>query len=85
MKAPARFDRRTLLRGAAAALASGPAWSQAAAFPKHRHCVADRFNFIGVGYNTHLVKQDVPKSYLDLGHLRSAGRVNATACRPASL
>ena len=48
----------------------------AAAFPKHRHWVADRFNFFVVAYNTKLVKADeVPNSYADLVHPRFAGRV----------
>ncbi|HET9822229.1 MAG TPA: extracellular solute-binding protein [Burkholderiaceae bacterium] len=47
-----------------------------AAFPKHRHYVADRFNFFTIGYNTNLVKPDeVPNSYLDLLHPRFAGKV----------
>lgn len=47
-----------------------------AAFPKHRHYVADRFNFFVIGYNTNLVKPDeVPNSYQDLVHPRFAGRV----------
>lgn len=47
-----------------------------AAFPKHRHYVADRFNFFVIGYNTNLVKpEEVPNSYLDLAHPRFAGRV----------
>jgi iron(III) transport system substrate-binding protein len=29
-----------------------------AAFPKHRHYVADRFNFFTIGYNTNLVKPE---------------------------
>ena len=34
-----------------------------AAFPKHRHYVADRFNFFTLGYNTNLVKPaEVPNS-----------------------
>lgn len=38
-----------------------------AAFPKHRHYVATRFNFFTIGYNTNLVKpEDVPNSYADL-------------------
>src|SRR5712664_2878308 len=38
-----------------------------AAFPKHRHYVADRFNFFPIGYNTNLVKPDeVPRSYEEL-------------------
>ena len=48
----------------------------AAAFPRHRHYVADRFNFFTIGYNTNLVKADeVPNSYEDLVHPRWAGRV----------
>jgi len=48
----------------------------AAAFPKHRHYVADRFNFFTIGYNTNLVKpEEVPNSYEDLVHPRWAGRV----------
>lgn len=47
-----------------------------AAFPKHRHWIADRFNFFTIGYNTNLVKpEEVPKSYEDLVHPRWAGRV----------
>lgn len=47
-----------------------------AAFPKHRHYVADRFNFFTIGYNTNLVKpEEVPNSYEDLVHPRWAGRV----------
>ena len=48
----------------------------AAAFPKHRHWVADRFNFFTIGYNTNLVKPDeVPNSYADLLHPRFAGKL----------
>lgn len=48
----------------------------AAAFPKHRHYAADRFNFFTIGYNTNLVKpEEVPNSYEDLVHPRWAGRV----------
>ena len=48
----------------------------AAAFPKHRHYVADRFNFFTIGYNTTLVKpEEVPKAYEDLVHPRWTGRV----------
>jgi iron(III) transport system substrate-binding protein len=48
----------------------------AAAFPKHRHYVADRFNFFTIGYNTNLVKpEEVPNSYEDLVHPRWAGRI----------
>ena len=47
-----------------------------AAFPAHRHYVADRFNFFTIGYNTNLVKPaEVPNSYEDLVHPRWAGRV----------
>src|SRR3954451_24115964 len=38
-----------------------------AAFPRHRHYVADRFNFFTIAYNTNLVKpSEVPNSYEDL-------------------
>jgi iron(III) transport system substrate-binding protein len=48
----------------------------AAAFPRHRHYVADRFNFFTIGYNTNLVKpEEVPNAYEDLVHPRWAGRV----------
>src|SRR5256885_5191664 len=51
-----------------------------AAFPKHRHYVADRFNFFAVAYNTNLVKADeVPNTYEDLIHPRFAGRVGLEA------
>ncbi len=51
-----------------------------AAFPKHRHWVADRFNFFVVAYNTKLVKPDeVPNSYADLVHPRFAGRIAVEA------
>lgn len=47
-----------------------------ASFPKHRHYVADRFNFFTIGYNTNLVKPaEVPASYEDLVHPRWVGRV----------
>ena len=47
-----------------------------AAFPKHRHWIADRFNFVTIGYNTNLVKpEEVPQKYEDLVHPRWAGRV----------
>jgi iron(III) transport system substrate-binding protein len=47
-----------------------------AAFPKHRHYVATRFNFFTIGYNTNLVKaSEVPNTYEDLVHPRWAGRV----------
>src|SRR5436190_16721936 len=48
----------------------------AAAFPRHRHYVADRFNFFTIGYNTNLVKpEEVPNAYTDLVNPRWAGRV----------
>jgi iron(III) transport system substrate-binding protein len=48
----------------------------AAAFPRHRHYVADRFNFFTIGYNTNLVKpEEVPASYEELVQPRWAGRV----------
>ena len=48
----------------------------AAAFPRHRHYVADRFNFFTIGYNTNLVKpEEVPAAYEDLVHPRWSGRV----------
>jgi iron(III) transport system substrate-binding protein len=51
-----------------------------AAFPKHRHWVADRFNFFVIGYNTNLVKpEDVPNSYSDLLKPRWAGKVGLEA------
>jgi iron(III) transport system substrate-binding protein len=47
-----------------------------AAFPKHRHYVADRFNFFTIGYNTNIVKPDeVPNSYADLLHPRFVGKI----------
>ncbi len=47
-----------------------------AAFPEHRHYVADRFNFFTIGYNTNLVKPDqVPGSYADLVKPEWAGKV----------
>src|SRR3981081_2740281 len=51
-----------------------------AAFPKHRHYVADRFNFFTIAYNTNLVKpEEVPNSYADLLHPRFAGKVGIEA------
>jgi len=51
-----------------------------AAFPKHRHYVADRFNFFTIGYNTNLVKPDeVPRSYEELVLPKWAGRVGMEA------
>ncbi len=52
----------------------------AAAFPKHRHYVADRFNFFVIGYNTNAVKpEEAPNSYLDLLNPRFAGKVGLEA------
>lgn len=51
-----------------------------AAFPQHRHYVADRFNFFTIGYNTTLVPEDeVPHSYEDLLHPRFVGRLGMEA------
>ena len=51
-----------------------------AAIPKHRHWVADRFNFFVLGYNTNLVKpEEVPNSYADLLKPRWAGKVGLEA------
>ena len=51
-----------------------------AAFPKHRHYVADRFNFFTIAYNTNLVKPgDVPNSYEDLAHARWTGKLGLEA------
>jgi iron(III) transport system substrate-binding protein len=50
------------------------------AFPKHRHYVADRFNFFTIGYNTNLVKpNEVPKSYEDLLNPRWVGKIGIEA------
>jgi iron(III) transport system substrate-binding protein len=50
------------------------------AFPRHRHYVADRFNFFTIGYNTNLVKPgEEPKSYQDLVDPRWVGRVGIEA------
>jgi iron(III) transport system substrate-binding protein len=52
----------------------------AAAFPKHRHYAADRFNFFTIAYNTNLVKPaDVPKSYEDLLQPRWVGKIGIEA------
>ena len=52
----------------------------ASAFPKHRHYVADRFNFFTIAYNTNLVKPDeVPNSYEDLLLPRFARKVGIEA------
>ncbi len=51
-----------------------------AAFPKHRHYAADRFNFFTIAYNTNLVKpNEVPNSYEDLAHPRWTGRIGIEA------
>src|SRR6267142_749982 len=51
-----------------------------AAFPRHRHYVADRFNFFTLAYNTNLVKtNEVPNTYEDLLNPRFAGRVGLEA------
>lgn len=51
-----------------------------AAFPKHRHYVADRFNFFTIAYNTKLIgPNDVPRSYEDLLSPRLAGKVGLEA------
>ena len=51
-----------------------------AAFPKHRHYVADRFNFFTIAYNTNLVKPaEVPNSYEDLLLPRFAGKLGIEA------
>src|SRR5713226_4814403 len=56
-----------------------------AAFPKHRHYVADRFNFFTVAYNTNLVKaNEVPDTYEDLLHPRFAGRFGMERATPRS-
>src|SRR6266571_341916 len=51
-----------------------------AAFPKHRHYAADRFNFFTIAYNTNLVKpNEVPNSYDDLAHPRWTGKIGLEA------
>jgi iron(III) transport system substrate-binding protein len=51
-----------------------------AALPKHRHYVADRFNFFTIAYNTKLIgPNDVPRSYEDLLSPRLAGKVGLEA------
>jgi iron(III) transport system substrate-binding protein len=48
--------------------------------PKHRHWVADRFNFFTIAYNTNLVKPaDVPNSYQDLLNPRWVGKIGIEA------
>ena len=45
-------------------------------FPKHKHYVADRFNFYVMAYNTKLVKPDeVPTSYEDLLNPKWRGKL----------
>jgi iron(III) transport system substrate-binding protein len=49
-------------------------------FAKHRHYVADRFNFFTIAYNTKLVKpNEVPNSYEDLLHPRWVGKLGIEA------
>jgi iron(III) transport system substrate-binding protein len=49
-------------------------------FAKHRHYVADRFNFFTIAYNTRLVKpNEVPNSYEDLLHPRWVGKLGIEA------
>src|SRR5438552_7236663 len=61
-----------------------------AAFPRHRHYVADRFNFFTIAYNTNLVKaNEVPNTYEDLIHPRFAAesgskRATSTGSAPWS-
>src|SRR6266704_1909193 len=51
-----------------------------AAFPRHRHYVADRFNFFTIAYNTNLVKaNEVPETYEHLLNPRFAGKVGIEA------
>ena len=51
-----------------------------AAFAKHGHYVADRFNFFTIGWNTNLVKPaEVPASYEDLLKPSWAGRIGIEA------
>jgi iron(III) transport system substrate-binding protein len=51
-----------------------------AAFAKHKHYVADRFNFFTIAYNTNLVKpNEVPNSYQDLLHPRWVGKIGIEA------
>ncbi len=51
-----------------------------AAFPKHRHYVADRFNFFTIAYNTKLLKpEEVPNSYADLLKPSLAGKIGIEA------
>ncbi len=51
-----------------------------AAFPAHRHYVADRFNFFTIAYNTDLVKpEDVPTGYVDLLLPKWAGKLGIEA------
>jgi iron(III) transport system substrate-binding protein len=51
-----------------------------AAFPPHRHYVADRFNFFVMGYNTRLVKpEEAPNNLQDLLHPRWTGKIGLEA------
>ena len=51
-----------------------------AAFPKHRHYVADRFNFFVLAWNTQLVKpEEVPSTYADLLLPKYKGKVGIEA------
>lgn len=51
-----------------------------AAFAKHKHYVADRFNFFTIAYNTNLVKpNEVPNSYEDLLNPRWVGKIGIEA------
>ena len=52
----------------------------AAAFPKHRHYVADRFAFFVMGYNTKLVQpEQVPNRYEDLLLPKWTGKIGIEA------
>src|SRR5580765_6908679 len=51
-----------------------------AGIPKHRHWIADRFNFFTVAYNTNAVKpNEVPNSYEDLLNPRWVGKIGIEA------
>ena len=51
-----------------------------AAFAKHKHYVADRFNFFTIAYNTNLVKpNEVPESYEDRLNPRWVGKIGIEA------
>jgi len=71
-----RCTARSCSRSSSPALQGSPP----AAFPRHRHYVADRFNFFTIAYNTNLVKaNEVPNTYEDLLNPRFAGRVGLEA------